>query len=181
MTKLQPFVAFLRGINVGGNPLVSMSNLKQEFEDLGFTNIKTVLNSGNVVFETSPEPIETLVSKIEEGLKQVFGFEIKVLLRTGDEIQNLIKQEPFKNTVVTPDTRLNVTFLPEGIQAAAFKSSDDNFQIVLATDQEICWSVNLSLGHGTPEVMKAFEKQFGNQITTRTWNTLLKIGQLVAA
>ena len=178
MNKSQTCVALLRGINVGGNSTVKMDELKKMFEDLGFTNVKTFLNSGNVIFESLPESLETLIHKIEDRLKQKFGFEIKVLLRTGEEIQTLIKREPFKNIQVTPDTRLNVTFLPEGSDAS-FRGSDSNFQIVSAIDREICWLVTLVPGFGTPQVMSILEKQFGKQITTRTWKTVLKIGQLL--
>lgn len=177
MNKSQQYVAFLRGINVGRNTTVKMEELKKAFAELGFTSVRTVLNSGNVIFEGSPESILTLTGKIEERLKQKFGFDIKVLLRSGEEIRELIASNSFKDCQVTPDTRLNVTLLPESAKASLENSGKD-FQILSQTAREICWLVILSPGHRTPEAMAALEKQFGKQITTRTWNTILKIGKL---
>src|SRR4051812_37561516 len=103
------YLAFLRGINVGGNQIVKMPELKKVLEKLGYKNVKTFLASGNVAFETAKEDFAkdktaVLVSLLEQELKKKFGFEILVILRTHQEIQKIIKADPFKDITVTPET-----------------------------------------------------------------------------
>jgi uncharacterized protein (DUF1697 family) len=148
------YVAFLRGINVGGNTKVPMIDLKKAFEDLGYTDVKTVLNSGNVIFFGD----EKKSSKIEEKLEKVFGFKIFVVVRTADQIKKLISSTPFKATPQNPNTKLYVTFL---------------------SDQDICNVINISEQKGTTDMMKNLEKEHGKMITTRNWNTVLSIGKLL--
>lgn len=81
------YVALLRGINVGGNKKVEMSKLKKVFESLGFTNVSTYINSGNVIFQSDKEDF----SKIEKSLEKTFGFEIKIVVRDTKNIQKLCK------------------------------------------------------------------------------------------
>lgn len=85
MTK---YVALLRGINVGGNNKVEMSKLKKVFESLGFKNVSTHINSGNVVFETDKRDSEP---EIEKALKKGFGFGLRVVLRDAKNIKKLCK------------------------------------------------------------------------------------------
>jgi len=75
------YVAFLRGINVSGHHKVPMAELRKELTKLGFTNVITLLNSGNVIFESSSDDAELLEKTIAEHLEKVFGFQIPVLIR----------------------------------------------------------------------------------------------------
>lgn len=171
MTK---YVTFLRGINVGGNKKVPMSDLKKTFESIGFANVRTLLNSGNVIFEGSGTNAETL----EKELKSQFGFDIPVILRTIDQIQKLINSNPFRGIVVTPDTRLYITFLgikPESSLKIPYESPDRNFKILKVTEGEIVSVLTLSPTFKTTEAMGFLEKEFGKKITTRNWNTVTKL------
>jgi|SRR5579884_2536688 len=151
------YLALLRGINVGGNTKVEMAKLKECFEKLGFTEVKTLLNSGNVVFE-SPEN-SLLKEKIEKQLEQTFGFYILVLIRTAEEIKKLIAKDPFKEVKITPDIRLYVTFLPEG--------------------GELTTAITVSPQKTTTDLMTRLDKKYGKTITTRNWNTVIKIAKLM--
>lgn len=82
------YLALLRGINVGGNNKVSMPELKKAFESLGFSDVSTYINSGNVIFKTAAE---VSTSHIEKALHKTFGFEIKVIVRDSKNIQKLCK------------------------------------------------------------------------------------------
>ena len=148
------YVAFLRGINVGGHTMIKMQKLRHVLELLGLSNVKTVLASGNVLFETPIKEPVILAKKLEEKLKKTFGFEIVVILRTGAHIQSLVKSSPFKMVTVTPNTRFHVTF---------------------TSTQDISNAVEISSLGGTTELMKQLEKEYGKKITTRNWNTILKI------
>lgn len=91
MTK---HIALLRGINVGGNKKVSMAKLKELFQSLGFQNVSTYINSGNVLFESDEKSDKKLVSIIEQSLFEHFGFEIQVVVRSLDEIKKIAKAIP---------------------------------------------------------------------------------------
>src|SRR5512143_180047 len=107
------YVAFLRGINVGGHTPVRMEKLKQAFESLRFTDVRTVLASGNVIFQAPSTRAAALEGEIENGLERLLGKKIGVLVRSVDSLQRLAASQPLTGVDVTPNTRLYVTFLPE--------------------------------------------------------------------
>src|SRR5258708_18037387 len=182
MKKLNVYVAFLRGINVGGNTMIKMEELKKTFASLGFSQIHTVLNSGNIIFETSETDCDSLIKKIGEKLQKTFGFTIGVQLRTRLELKSLVDADPFKKITLTSQTKLYVTFLlekPKAEIAISDESPEKDFRIVCIFDREVCSFVELSSMRGTPELMKLLEKAFGKKITTRTWNTVLKVHHLL--
>jgi uncharacterized protein (DUF1697 family) len=176
------YVAFLRGINVGGNALIKMTELKKAFESLGFKNVVPVVASGNVVFETKQSDPAVLKGQIEMALSKRFKIQAQVILRDASQILNLTKSNPFRNARLSPQTKLQVTFLVEEAKAGAkfpIRLPIKEFQIVQTSGSEICSAVDLSTNARTPELMKLLEKQFGKNITTRTWNTIEKIAKLL--
>lgn len=92
MTK---YAAFLRGINVGGNKRVEMKKLKALFEELGYANVLTYINSGNIIFE-SQDKRENIFDKIRVNLRKTFGFDISVLVKTKQEMQEIMKAIPLE-------------------------------------------------------------------------------------
>ncbi len=108
--KQSPYVALLRGINVGGNSKVSMKDLKICFERLGFTDVKTYINSGNVIFLPAGKPAAKLTEIIEQGIKKHIGLDIRVVVRSLEQIEALCKKIP---KVWTNDaiSRTDVLFL----------------------------------------------------------------------
>ncbi len=180
---MKHMVAFLRGINVGGKSLVNMAKLKRALTSLGFINVQTLLASGNVIFETTETDAAALAQKIEQRLEKDFGIQIPVILRTAKEIQSLVDAEPFKKTKVTPQTRLQVTFLAEkpgsGLKISQRLANND-FEIIRFSEREICSVVEPSPGRGTSDLMKVLEKEFGKKITTRTWSTVQRIAKSLA-
>jgi uncharacterized protein (DUF1697 family) len=102
------YVAFLRGINVGGH-IVVKATLEKVFNDLGFINVSTYKQSGNVIFESS-EAVDVLATKIEAALKAAVGFEVPVFLRTLTDLKELVASDPFRGQ--NPEgTSFLVTFL----------------------------------------------------------------------
>jgi uncharacterized protein (DUF1697 family) len=175
---LSTHAAFLRGINVGGNKPVKMDELKKAFESLGLKNVKTLLASGNVVFEAPHSNPRDLANKIEETLKKRFGHEIGALIRPISELQRLADMNPFKGIKVTPQTRLYVTFLSEKPKSGLkipYEYSDKNFKILRATENEVRSVLTLSPNSRTVDLMDVLENEFGRKITTRNWNTIVKV------
>jgi len=175
------YVALLRGINVGGNKKVPMTDLKKVFEELGFTDVKTLLNSGNVVFSTNKTEVSDLKKTIEQSLVKMFGFEIPVIVRPQEEMKRLVDENPFKTIEITPDIRLYVTFLAEAPSShlkIPYESVTKDLRILAVTDSEVCSMVVLSRIKGTLDLMGFIEKEFGKNVTTRNWNTVVKLAKL---
>lgn len=174
------FVALLRGINVGGRT-IKMDALRDALASLKLTNIQTVLASGNVVFETTQTNQRHLQTIIEEKLAETFSFKIRVIIRPMNEIHRLVESDPFADINVTPKTRLYVTFLsddPTSKLKIPYTDPNEDFTILSVSDHEVCSVLHLSATQKTTDCMKTLEKEFGKDITTRNWNTVLKIAKL---
>jgi uncharacterized protein (DUF1697 family) len=87
------YVALLRGINVGGNKKIAMKSLKTVFESLGYRNVSTYINSGNVLFESSERPVK-IQEAIEKKLKMGFGFDVRVLIKSVKEMKTIADAIP---------------------------------------------------------------------------------------
>lgn len=173
----QKYVALLRGINVGGHHKVPMLDLRSEFEKLGFKKVITLLNSGNILFETEASSTKLLEQMIANSLEKCFGFSIPTIVNPFSVVQNLIIQNPFSNIEVTKDLRLYVSFLQDKNDVEIplpWASSDNSFQILEKRQNCIISVLDLSVGK-TPKAMEALEKIYGKNLTTRNWNTLAKI------
>jgi uncharacterized protein (DUF1697 family) len=171
-------VAFLRGINVGGNKLIRMEELKKAFAALGFANVSTILASGNVLFDSKPASESALAAQIEGKLKKTFRTEIGVMVRRVEELRRLEASQPFKGVSITPQTRLYVTFLSEKPASkfkAPYTSPDKSLRVLRLSATEVCTALTLSPKGGTVDLMVFLEKQFGKKITTRNWNTIARI------
>src|SRR5215213_1734235 len=89
------YVALLRGINVGGNTMVKMETLREVFASIGFENVRTYINSGNVAFETRKSSDAKLTEAISNAIEIEFGKKIAVIVRSADEIDDIIENNPF--------------------------------------------------------------------------------------
>jgi len=171
------YVAFLRGINVGGHKKIPMTMLRDAFLRLGFTSVKTLLASGNVIFDYEKQDTKTLSRTIETALEKAFGFPVDVIVRSRAQLKKIERSEPFMDIPVTDQTRLYITFLGGKLKPTTpgpYISPDGSFQIIKATNTEIFSILDLAKAQ-TPEAMNILEKQFGKKITTRNWNTIVKI------
>jgi uncharacterized protein (DUF1697 family) len=138
------YVALLRGIG----PLnTNMRNekLRDVFERLGFENVRTVISSGNVLFQTSAQSTEKLEAIVEKALPKQLRFHSTTIIRNEDEWQRLIYLDPFKNIKEIDRAKPHVTFLklkPEATQKAL--RSGKGYEIVKLFDRAICYTVDLS-------------------------------------
>ncbi|MFS8130846.1 MAG: DUF1697 domain-containing protein [Candidatus Dojkabacteria bacterium] len=172
------YVALLRAINVGGNHIVRMEELRKAFKVAGYSNISTLLATGNVIFDSSNEDSEELTDSLEIFLKKRFGFEIPVLLRTMDSIKKLHVSDPFKGIKVTNETRLYVSFLSEPKKASIpipYESEGGFFKILSATKEVVCSVLILTQEGDSTKLMNTIEKVYGKRVTTRNWNTIKKL------
>ena len=172
------YVAFLRGINMIGHRPVKMDTVQKVFEQMDHQHVKTLGASGNVLFETSEVDQIALSKEIEEKLETAFGYSIRVVVRTLPEIQTLVESDPFKSIPVTPYTKLLITFLsarPKNQVEVPYTSPENDFKIVRVLPNEICSVALLSPTRQRTGLLSFLEKEFGRDITTRNWSTIIRI------
>ncbi len=178
MKDSSKYIAFLRGINVGGHHKLPMAELREEMAALGFTEVETILNSGNVIFSAPEKDVDTLEEEIAARLQATFEFPVPVLVRRGEEILQLFEKNPFQDIEACLDNRFYVSFLklhPQEIQLP-WTSEDQSFKIFHIENRIVCSVLRLP-DTGTTKGMESLEKIFGRNITTRNWNTVERIAE----
>lgn len=148
------YVALIRGVGPG-TPNMHSLPLTKFFEELGFKNVKTVISSGNVVFENSETDNEKLEESIEKELPKKLGFFRTTIVRSEEQLKNIIAKDPFKGVKDEKPNYLLVTFFKDG-------------------KEELSSVINLDEGK-TPDFMTKLEKEYGKEITSRTWKTVNRI------
>jgi len=171
------YVAFLRGINVGGHRLIKMTELAEIFSSLKLSNVKTYIVSGNVLFDSDEKDPAKLTSKIEKGLLKALGYQVDVILRSLVELEALLKQDPFQKLKAGADVKKYVTFLAEKHQSKLklpFTSPKQDWEIIHLNPREV-FVVAYPVKGRYGESMALIEKEFGKASTTRNWNTVSKV------
>lgn len=154
-----------------------MAVLKKEMISLGFKNVETLLNSGNVIFESSGAEDENWEALISSHLEKTAGFPVPVMVRKPALILDLVQNNPFKGINLTESIRLYFSFLkerPGTVPKLPWKSADDSYEILEIRDNTVCSVLDVAVT-GTPKGMDELENIFGKNITTRNWNTIKKI------
>ena len=175
------YVAFLRAINVTGTNMVKMPALKEVFLKSGFTDVSTYLQSGNVVFSAGSVPRTALEDKIESRLASALGLSVKVLVRTKNEIEVIIKSNPFlragRETEFLHATIFKSKIDVEGIELQAIKK--DNREEFNLTEE--CVFLYCPLGYGRTKLNNTnWERWLKIAATTRNWKTILAVNGLMA-
>jgi uncharacterized protein (DUF1697 family) len=173
------YIALLRGINVGGNNMIKMSELKRTFETLGLNRVQTYIVSGNILFE-SEEGSESLRKRIEQEIKTVFGISLTAILRTAKELKQIIENCPYASDSLSEGERIQVSLLTETlsqkqIDILSDKNDIDEFHI---HGQEIYFLYRQSILDS--RLAKNLQK-LGGVVTSRNWNTMNKLVVLTEA
>jgi uncharacterized protein (DUF1697 family) len=164
------YAAFLRGVS----PMnCKMPELKKAFENAGFTNVKTLLSSGNVTFDAPKTPIPALEHKVEAAIEKGLGKPFFTIIRSIDDLNGLIATDPFKGVKLKPDSKRIVTFLRKPPTGVELPLERDNAR-VLKHEGNHLFTVYAPTGKG-PVFMTLIEKAAGGKDqTTRTWDTVQK-------
>lgn len=174
------YICLLRGINVGGNKRIKMADLRKLLAGIGFNKVKTILQSGNVVFETDETDREKLAQKIGEAIIKQYDFEVKIILRTAQEWQAIIDKKPDYEIEVAGN-RLLVMCLdstPSPENNAALLESHHGDEIIHILEQEIF--IYYGDGMAKSKLSNAVLERKLNVVTTaRNWNTVIKLQNLV--
>jgi len=167
-------IAFLRGINIGPRQRVSMPELRALIEGLGYTDVQTLVQSGNVVFTSRAAPA-TLEAKLEQEIEQQLGVDPKVVVRTRDELAAAIEANPFDVPANPKD--LHVTFLsgePDAAAVEKLEEADLGPDRLEFAGREIY--VLYADGMGRSELAKQLGRaKLGVAATDRNWNTVTKL------
>ena len=172
------YIAFLRGINVSGSRLIKMENLRALFEELKFKNVKTYIQSGNVLFDAKETDDASLNKKIENHLHKYLGFEVTVITRSLTEIGEVIKQNPFPKIEINEDVQLYVSFLPEipeSKQSALLLAAANEYEKFIIINREV-YCLCSKKADGTRLFSNTLvEKKLKLPATTRNWATVNKV------
>ena len=167
------YIAFLRAINVGGRA-IKMEAFKELFESLKLKNVKTFIQSGNVLFGTNAKDPGMLCTKIERKLESFLGYEVKVMLRTFEEIREIVEHNPFKDEKIDKDTGVYIAFLynkpGKGIKSLVASLNSINGKYFLI-DSEVYCKVNRDEKTGGFFSIIQLEKKLGIPLTMRNQTT----------
>ncbi len=174
------YFALLRGINVGGNNKVPMKQLAQIWEQAGLTQVKTYINSGNIIFQSQLKPNQ-LITLIEKAIEQEFGFAISVQIRDFDQISQTLKALP-ETWVNNDHIKCDVLFLapkvdkPAIINDLPIKKPIDEVQY---TPGAVIWKIDRANATKS-KITKLVGTKLYKQMTIRNANTLRKIHALMS-
>jgi uncharacterized protein (DUF1697 family) len=173
-------VALLRGINVGKNNRVPMATLRGLIEELGYTDVRTHLNSGNAVFTVAGgQQPATVAKKLEAALLDETGLTLRVVVRSRKELADVVAKNPFPKQATDP-ARFLVAFLSEPVPAGRLKDVDADALAPelfhLARREIYFW---LPGGIQNSQLMKVLtDQKLGVATTARNWNTVTKLLEL---
>ena len=168
------YIALLRGINVSGQKKIKMIDLKNLFESLGFKNVKTYIQSGNVIFDYDRIDIIKLANEIEKKISETFGFFVNTIIRTDEELSNIINNNPFVKEPNVEFDNLYVTFMldipePSTVMFLDAKK-EENEKLVIISKEIYLYCPN---GYGRTKLNNVMvEKKLKTVATTRNWKTI---------
>ena len=176
------YIAMLRGINVSGQNIIRMEDLRRICAGLGFRNVETYAQSGNVVFLTRAQPPSTLAHHTAEAIRRDLGRPVPVLVRTRDEMGNVVAGNPFLRERGVDVSKLHVTFLSAPAPSRALKNLEtlpkrsDRFH---AGRREIY--LYCPDGYGRTKLSNAaLEKALSVGGTTRNWRTVTTLLEMAS-
>jgi uncharacterized protein (DUF1697 family) len=170
------YIALLRGINVGGNSKVEMPKLKKLFEDLGFTDVKTYINSGNVIFSSSQNDIKKICLSIEKGIEKEFKLSVPVLVIAEAKLKNIVNEIPEvwqNNSAMKCDVMFlwDEVDLPETMDLLSLNKDLEHFKYVPGA---IIWRIDRDKVTKS-KVLKMIGTDIYKKMTTRNCNTARKL------
>ncbi len=171
------YIALLRGINVGGNRIIKMADLREMFAGFGYDNVQTYIQSGNVIFEAPSVDCEELANTIQAQLAAELGYEVTVFVRTGQMLHDIAAGNPFPDVEISKDRMLYVTFLQGSIDSQmhdAIVAESNEIDLFEARTDEV-YALHYRTPGKVPDFDKMIRKITAVATTTRNWNSINKI------
>lgn len=175
------YISILRGINVSGQKKIKMLDLKLLYESVGFQDVVTYIQSGNVIFEASDKNVSNIKTLIEEAIEKKYKFYVPVEIRTNREIENIIKNSPFGAIDLAEDgTKVLVTFLgakPDKVKVSTVLGYVISPEKLVVKGKEVY--LYCPNGYGKSKLSNTFlENKLGVEATTRNWKSVHKLYEL---
>jgi uncharacterized protein (DUF1697 family) len=173
-------IALLSGINVGGRNVVAMSDLRRVVEELGFADVRSLLQSGNLVFRDSGRPAGSLEQLLEAQVETQLRLRTTFLIRTAKEWEAVIARNPFAQEATSDPGHLVVMFLKDAPGARAVKELQAAIagpEIIRADGRQLYVVYTEGIGR-SKLTNKLIESKLGTPCTGRNWNTVLKLAAL---
>jgi len=176
------YVALLRAVNLGPTRKVPMAELRALMADeLGFGEVATLVQSGNVVFTAPRTPAGELGERIGTALEARFGFEVPTMIRTGSQLERVVAENPFPELAEDP-TKVHVAFADGPTKASLVADVDRE---AFAPEDFRVGRAEIYLAHpdgaGRSKMKVPFEQRLGVRLTARNWNTVTKLADLLSA
>jgi uncharacterized protein (DUF1697 family) len=176
------FAALIRGINVGGKKKIAMADLRDLLSTLGYTDVATLLQSGNAVFSAPRGRPDRLAKQIEDAIRAELGLDVRCLVRTAAELRAVVDADPFTG-VASDGSRYLALFLSAAPDKGRLAEHDPTTlapdHIRLGERVIYHWCPDGFLA--APDVSGFVEKRLGLTVTGRNWNTVTKLSALAAA
>jgi uncharacterized protein (DUF1697 family) len=174
------YIALLRGINVGGKNVIKMEHLRQVFADMGFSDVKTYIQSGNIVFRAPESDQSKLADRIENQLQKVFSAEIKTLVLTADDLKETIEKAPQNFGAEPENFRYDVWFL---LPPTTVNDVVSNLRLregvdFLQAGKNVIYTSRLTSQMNKSYFSKIMQTQVSKCFTIRNWNTTTKLLEL---
>jgi uncharacterized protein (DUF1697 family) len=170
-------IALLRGINVSGRKIAHKADLKRAFESLGFQNVQTYAQSGNVIFDCKRAETAKMAEYIEDKVSEIFGFSSNVIIKTQRELQQIVENNPLVDRANVEPDKLHVTFLsdtPDETVASKLDVSLGQGEMFAIVDKEVY--LYCPNGYAKTKLNNAmFEAKLKTLATTRNWKTINKL------
>lgn len=178
-SRMKTYLALLRGINVGGNNKIAMSDLKQGLLEMGFLKVKTYLNSGNVTFESTCESPQVLSHQIQTMIQDEFGLSIPVYVTSKEELTAKLAQAPAWWGTDNPAIYDNLIFMLPPLTFASFYAEmgepNTDYEQIAQYEDLVFWSFSRQDYQKTNWWAKTTKPKIKNKITIRTANTVRKV------
>ena len=179
--KQTRYIALLRGINVGGNNLIKMLDLRSSFANMGFTDVETYIQSGNVLFSSKQSNKAKLTALIEEALSEAFSYESKVVVVSAGEMERVVAQAPKGFGKDLEQYRYDVLFVKEPLTASeALKEvpTTPGVDTAHAGDHALYFR-RLASQAAQSKLNKLVQRPLYKNLTVRNWNTTIKLLEMV--
>ncbi len=179
-SMVQAHVALLRGLNLGGKNRMAMTDLAQLFVEAGCTDVRTFIQSGNVVFKASQSKLEKLPAVIAKSITERFGYNTSVVLRTVEQLGETIQNNPFLKAGAA-EGELHVYFLasvPDARKIASLDPSRSSPDAFFVRGRDVY--LKMPNGMARTKLSNAyFDSKLATISTARNWRTILKLFELM--
>ncbi|MFT7484488.1 MAG: hypothetical protein ACI9F9_000328 [Candidatus Paceibacteria bacterium] len=174
------YISLLRGVNVGGKKKLLMAELRECLEGLGFSHVRSYIQSGNLVLQSAARSPATVSKQVSAAILEQFGLEVPVITRRASQWTSLIENNPYLAKSGIEASHLHVTFLSGNPKASGLKQvasrAVEGESIHLIGEE-----LYMHLPHGSARTKldnSSFQRYLGVEATTRNWRTVNKLGEL---